>query len=455
MLTIFADDYHAAGMFESLHELEQFLNCVVVLFKVLKSFGMAVSDTKSQAVLALRGSLSNSIRKRFARKGPDGPFLRIPLLDGALCTPLVSQFRYLGVQLSYCVWPPGHCPQRAPSSCPAYPPLESMCLVHYVIRADVWCHSCRTQNTGDACCSPHPCYILRLPAHLTQTTNSEVAAKAGIRLPSSELAHMLQREAHRCDDPHVALPTGAWWKHVQSSLRTVSESASLSPAPVGTTPHTCPECATLLTHMAKRHPEQYQRRAPEHFCKTRDAVGGLPQCSHCRKKFATWQLLQRHVEGNYCAVRHSFLPQPAEDPVQQQPHLERPPLFMEDPIQTCIGEYSGNAIYHMPNKHRYRYHCIVCGQWIASPKVMKLHYQQSHQGLLSQYGQKATALCQTYTAGGSTCQYCGARLAQPRAHKLVCPVLWQFKWSWIWRRTLCWAIWPRTVLKLLQRPLQA
>ena len=99
---------------------------------------------------------------------------------------------------------------------------------------------------------------------------------------------------------------------------------------------------------------------------------------------------------------------------------------MEDPILTCIGKYSGNAIYHMPNKHRYRYHCIVCGQGIASPKVMKLHYQQSHQGLLSQYGQKATALCQTYIAGGSPCQYCGARLAQPRAHKLVCPVLWQF-----------------------------
>ena len=55
--------------------------------------------------------------------------------------------------------------------------------------------------------------ILRLPAHLTQTTNSEVAAKAGIRLPGSELAHMLTREAHRragCDDPRVTLPTRAW-----------------------------------------------------------------------------------------------------------------------------------------------------------------------------------------------------------------------------------------------------
>ena len=175
-----------------------------------------------------------------------------------------------------------------------------MRLVHYVIRADsMWCHFRRAQNSGDACYSPYSCHPYA-SGPLTQTTNSEVATKAGIRLPSSELAHMLQREAHRragCDDPHVALPTGAGWKHVQSSLSATSESASLSLAPVGTTPHTCPECgisyssrATLLTHMTKRHPEQYRHLVPEPFNKTQDAVGGLPQCSHCRKKFATWQL---------------------------------------------------------------------------------------------------------------------------------------------------------------------
>ncbi|CAE7707358.1 acnA, partial [Symbiodinium necroappetens] len=58
MLTIFADDYHAAGTFSSLHELEQLLSCITALFKVLKAFGMEVSDAKSQAVLALRGSLA-------------------------------------------------------------------------------------------------------------------------------------------------------------------------------------------------------------------------------------------------------------------------------------------------------------------------------------------------------------------------------------------------------------
>ena len=99
LLTIFADDYLAAGTFESLHELEQLLSCIAVLFKVLQSFGMAVSDAKSKAVFALRGTLSPSIRRKFIRKGNDGPLLRIPQLGGDLCIPIVSQFRYLGVQL--------------------------------------------------------------------------------------------------------------------------------------------------------------------------------------------------------------------------------------------------------------------------------------------------------------------------------------------------------------------
>ena len=101
MLTIFADDYHVAGTFSSLHELEQLLSCITALFKVLTEFGMEVSDTKSQAVIALRGSLGPSIRRKYVCKGPDGPVLRIPLLSGSLRIPIVPQFRYLGTQINY------------------------------------------------------------------------------------------------------------------------------------------------------------------------------------------------------------------------------------------------------------------------------------------------------------------------------------------------------------------
>ena len=267
--------------------------------------------------------------------------------------------------------------------------------------------------------------ILRLPAHLTQTTNQEVALQAGILLPSEALSAMLQREAQRrahCQDHHVALPTGAWWKHVHASLRPTPEQDSLSLVASTATPQVCPVCGVsyatrtaLLTHMAKQHAAEYPTSCPEPFDKTLDAIGGLPQCSHCQKKFATWQLLQRHVEGNYCAVRHSFLPQPPADPVP--PSMDRPPLFPESPIQDCISKYSSNAVYYLPDRHRYRQHCMLCGQWIASSKVMKLHYRQSHSDLTNSYEQSATKMCQSYTTGGTPCQYCGAHLSNRRPIK--------------------------------------
>ena len=129
--------------------------------------------------------------------------------------------------------------------------------------------------------------------------------------------------------------------------------------------------------------------------------------------------------GSCCSdISRAAIAQSGTDPVQSP--LDRPPLFHEAPIQDCIRVHSDNAVYRLPHKHRYRQYCMVCGQWIASPKVMKLHYRQSHSDLTHHHSQQATALCQLYTAGGSPCTYCGAQLAQPKTHKLVCPVLWQF-----------------------------
>ena len=102
-LTIFADDYHMADAFTSLAAFEHLLDVVAVLFHVLTAFGMEVSAGKSKAILALRGTLSNTIRKKYVRPAPDGSgqVLRIQSRHQAFCIPLVSQFTYLGTQVSY------------------------------------------------------------------------------------------------------------------------------------------------------------------------------------------------------------------------------------------------------------------------------------------------------------------------------------------------------------------
>eukprot|EP00439_Symbiodinium_sp_Y106_P075733 s1215_g15.t1 len=230
LLTIFADDYHAAGTFESLYELEQLLSCIAVLFRVLQSFGMAVSDAKSKAIFALRGTLSPSIRRKFVRKGSEGPLLRIPQLGGDLCIPIVSHFRYLGVQLSYTTFENATLHYRLEKGKAAFGRLGTTLKGKHHLssqqrinlwRACVWSTMSSGLTTCGLTAAGHKTLetlvvrqlraILRLPAHLTRTTNQAVAQEAGVLLPSAALSTALQREAQRrttCQDPHVALPTG-------------------------------------------------------------------------------------------------------------------------------------------------------------------------------------------------------------------------------------------------------
>ena len=221
--------------------------------------------------------------------------------------------------------------------------------------------------------------------HLTYKTNAEVMQQAGLQLPSLKLVSLLTREGHRKQstlDEHVCSPASSWWSTVMQSLSYKPESSQLISVQMPAQPQTCPECgisyntrAALLTHMAKHHPEKAAAAPPEPYHKTLDSLGGLPQCSHCKKKFSTWQLLQRHVEGNYCSVRHSFLPQPLTTSQQpEQSVLPVPPVFSDNSIQQLLHKYAANAVFHIPNRQRYKQHCLVCGQWVASSRVMKLHY---------------------------------------------------------------------------------
>ena len=92
ILTMFADDFLLADSFTSLAELEHLLNIVAVLFKTLEAFGMQVSAQKSKAILALRGTPSNSVRKRFVRptQSGEGTELRMHTSSGVLNVPLTD-----------------------------------------------------------------------------------------------------------------------------------------------------------------------------------------------------------------------------------------------------------------------------------------------------------------------------------------------------------------------------
>ena len=372
--------------------------------------------------------------------------LRIPMQGDSLRIPLVQQFRYLGAQVSYASFEDATLAFRMQKSDAMYGRLGTALRGRHhltsVQRLRLWCAcvwstmsysliTCGVTPSGHRLLETkvvrHLRAILRLPVHLTHTSNLEVLRQAGLTLPCTALATVMDKEGQRKppeQDRHLCRPEHDWWIKVRESLKAPPESSCITPAPTPAKPHFCPECgvsystrAALLTHMAKHHPEKAARTPPEPYQQQQDSIGGLPQCSHCKKKFPTWQLLKRHVEGNYCSVRHSFLPQPIEEEAMPDiPTPSVPPTFAAQPVQTLVRQHAANAIFRMPDRHQYRQHCLVCGQWVAPSKVMKLHYQHSHPDLVSRNQKKASTLCASYTGCSSPCLYSGASVAIPRLH---------------------------------------
>ena len=252
--------------------------------------------------------------------------------------------------------------------------------------------------------------ILRVPVHLTHTTNADVARQAGVGLPHAILNRLLDTESDRKQasewfDPLTYGPHSSWWQHLKTSLQPPVESVQLVAPDLMIKPYTCPTCgiscatrAVMLAHITKSHSDPTAAKIELTFDKAKDAIGGMPQCAACGKQFPTWQLLQRHVVGNYCAAKHADQPQLPSAPVV--PTATRPELFAETTLQTLLTKHGANAIYHLTDRQVYAQHCMQCGQWIASSKAMKLHYKHSHPDLLSTHASTALKLCASYTLVG-------------------------------------------------------
>ncbi|CAE7783692.1 unnamed protein product [Symbiodinium sp. CCMP2592] len=404
ILTVFADDHFAADSFHSLPEFEALLDCIVALFCTLEAFGMEVSDAKSKAVLALRGTLSNTITRRYVRKVPGGKVLRIQLRNRVLAIPLVSQFTYLGARVSYQAFENQTLQYRLGKGTATYNRLGSVLKGRHHLtaaqRIDLW-KSCvwssisyalpacgltpSGHKTLETAVIKHLRAILRSPVHLTFTSNAEIAQQAGLELPHRMLQKLLQTEARRKSnasspvDPFICTPADSWWKQVEESLQPPAESTTIQVPSLTVAKCACPICgityalrSALLTHVAKQHPESLLELEQPTFDRAVDAIGGMPQCAACGKRFSTWQLLQRHVAGNYCAAKHELLPAAPIEPIV--PASKRPALFAESPWPDLVQTYESRAIYHSKANEVYLQHCLVCGQWVASHKAMKLHY---------------------------------------------------------------------------------
>ena len=285
--------------------------------------------------------------------------------------------------------------------------------------------------------------VLRLPAHITRTTNAEVCSAANFPHPHVALQTLLCAEGDRISvapaDPFVCAPTDSWWRQIQSTLDTQVLHGITHLDPRLCDAQICPHCgityhtrAALKTHIAKQHQDLHAEKAgPQRPCfsKSADSQDGLPQCRHCKKQFPTWQLLERHITGGYCRVKPLQAPGPDDDDdlsLQRGPSVVAGIKLAHHPdLLQALHAHKVNAVLHFSERHNYLQRCLLCGQWVASSTVIKTHYKGSHPQAFKLSSQ-AIKLCSSFSSAGSPCLCCGVYTKQLRHHKQQCSVLWQF-----------------------------
>ena len=99
-MTIFADDKFLCWKIQGEQDLAQAMREIAVVLQTLEDMGMKVSHSKSEAVLSLKGTEAERMKKRYIQKRDGISKLRIGLAGDTVRIPLKDEIKYLGVVLS-------------------------------------------------------------------------------------------------------------------------------------------------------------------------------------------------------------------------------------------------------------------------------------------------------------------------------------------------------------------
>ncbi|CAE7239424.1 unnamed protein product [Symbiodinium sp. CCMP2456] len=327
--TLYADDSHLRWKFLSYPQFERTMQEVKIAFSVFRSFHMKLNVEKTKAIIKVVGTMRSKIHKEHIRKirsadneedGLDKQRLLLSPRDPTNWLPLVTQTEYLGLVISY-------------------GPFELQSLRHRVAKANnrrwamasilhsrklgvayklrFW-RSCVLSilTYGLHCCGltgdnvqeaqrammRHVRAVVLNQAHLTGDTHEYIRTKYGIPCFADLLRGAQERDRQAAAQQHDWMWSEDWSQHIRDRLEQVLEPTH----PEGEQEvWSCPKCeatfgtaAALKTHARRTH--DIHEEHPIVFNKAEHALGGLPTCSKCHKKFSKWQTLAQHINRNSC-----------------------------------------------------------------------------------------------------------------------------------------------------------
>ena len=307
-------------------------------------------------------------------------------------------------------------------------------------------------------------------AFLTGITHDEIMQKYQIRSACSILEHAHGRELglEQYEDWMIDV---TWNKVISDGLQVAAQHTEPE-SDAEQEVWACPVCDEQFSNIAalKIHARRAHRivdTPARLFDRTKHALHGLPQCAGCLRKFSRWQTLEAHVNNNSCPARvqdvcvaktivsEKYETNPVEAACTNQapPNVSGPPTLhsaadaTEQSPQSIDFVNTGanctipicrqalvkdliarglNSFIHQPAiTQQLLQHCAICGQWIASHRVMKTHYKNTHKALLQQRQDLAQKLIAQKATPSVSCHFCRKRTKDWKAHLHKCTALWQ------------------------------
>ena len=473
-LTLFADDTLCTWHIDSVDDLQSMCVCIGALFQTLREFGMEINAQKSQFLIELRGRNAKQWLRRHTRHTKIGTCVVIPMPNGTEeLLPVVSRIQYLGTMLSYGRFEDENLKHRI--SCAE---LQRHRLIRFLHgkhclgqqhRLSLW-RTCvwpsisyslavvGLSSKGVTMLSvtffKHLRAILRMPAHLTGTSNMQILEQVKLLNPVLQLqqtALELQVKTGCSWDCMMTNQVNIKWldrlnaqytQHSQNLKAQHMDMATGTSLPqtgdvygnevvtkkgIRTADFVCGTCllsfptlSALKRHNTISHGQQVPNR--QDFSRHKFGHLGMPTCHFCRREFQSWSHLERHIQLNNCEALWLYEQnsQSATQPTDtlQLPMIERPEFLqmLSNGWQTVLQEKDiCNQLQST---------CLLCNQWIADGKQVKYHLKVKHADVVRAHHDTALQLSKLLLkAGSSPCTWCGT--ARPDLHVARCSVVYQ------------------------------
>ena len=418
MLTFFADDSIGTWEVHHITDLKNAFEGIEKIISIFNQYGMKLSNDKCVILYDLQGREAHKFLSKRKHKRNKIAHFKFNQMGEDLWVPIKKIHEYLGTIIAYRDAPARTCAHRMKKARGQYSQLRKTINTTRIVsnrpRYQIWRSGVLSSATYgilatgvtytskrslQAMAARQVRAIAKRPAHLTHITNEQVRTILHADDPLDALArqgdNLLAKLIRiRQDNPADIRGSQSSIEQLQYVLDTIKQAAddnTNTPAQQENEVNEfkCQHCeksytsiTSLKKHMAISH--KIKLKGGITFDASKHAIGNLPQCAYCGRKFDEWHGLKMHIERVNCpklmmGQLQAQLLTSGDAPVVEPPRVTPLPAHENPEINSILVEKGWKALMDTQHAQHFAQHCCLCNRWVRDPTAVKRRLSQAHQ----------------------------------------------------------------------------